>query len=73
MLYSGNIIVIHLHQSILTGPESIQMSKLISTYQAAPTAANRSKLQAYLNKHMMAACLATVEETEFLRVNGFSI
>jgi hypothetical protein len=50
-----------------------QMTKLINAYRALPTTSNRNKLQNYLNKHMMAACLATAEEIAFLRANEFSI
>ena len=49
------------------------MSKLINAYRALPTTSNRNKLQNYLNKHMMAVCMATAEEIAFLRANEFSI
>lgn len=49
------------------------MTKLINTYRKLPSPTNRRKLQAYLNRHMMAICLASPEEVEFLRVNNFSI
>jgi len=49
------------------------MTKLINAYRAAPTASNRNKLQTYLNKHMMAACMATPEEIAFLRANEFTL
>jgi hypothetical protein len=49
------------------------MTKLLNTYRTAPTASNRVKLQTYLNKHMMAICLATAEEVAFLRANEFSL
>lgn len=49
------------------------MTKLLNTFRAAPTEANRRKLQAYLNKHMMALCMARPEDIEFLRINNFSI
>jgi hypothetical protein len=49
------------------------MTKLINTFRAMPSPANRVKLQTYLDRHMMAVCMATPEETAFLRVNGFSI
>lgn len=49
------------------------MSKLINTYRAKPTPTNRAKLQAYLNKHMMAVCLATPEELAFLKTHEFRI
>lgn len=49
------------------------MTKLLSTYRAAPTAANRLRLQNCLTRHMMALCIATVEEIEFLKANGFHV
>jgi hypothetical protein len=49
------------------------MSKLINAYRKLPSPTNRAKLQAYLNKHMMAVCGATLEEVAFLRANEFSI
>lgn len=47
------------------------MTKLLDAYRAAPTEANRAKLQTYLDKHMMAVCMAAVTDLEFLRTNGF--
>ena len=58
---------------MLTGPKVFKMSKLITLYRAAPTAVNRNKLQAYLNRYMMAVCMASVEEIAFLKSNQFSI
>jgi hypothetical protein len=49
------------------------MSKLINTYRALPSHTNRAKLQKYLDKHMMALCLATSEEVAFLKANEFKI
>jgi hypothetical protein len=49
------------------------MQKLLNTYRKLPSPSNRAKLQAYLDKHMMAVCLATPEENAFLRANGFKI
>lgn len=49
------------------------MSRLIATYRKCPTPTNRAKLQAYLNKHMMAVCMASDDEIAFLKANGFSI
>jgi hypothetical protein len=48
------------------------MTKLINAYRSAPTATRRAKLQAYMNKHMMAVCMATIEEIAFLRANEFT-
>lgn len=49
------------------------MAKLIAAYRKLPSPTNRAKLQAYLDKHMMAVCMATPEETAFLRANEFRI
>lgn len=49
------------------------MTKLLNTYRAIPTAANRAKLQNYLNKHMMAVCMASTDDVAFLKANQFSI
>jgi len=49
------------------------MAKLISTFRAAPTAANRAKLARYLDRHAMALCFATAEDFEFLKANGFDV
>jgi hypothetical protein len=49
------------------------LQKLLNTYRKLPSPANRAKLQDYLNRHMMAVCLATPEENAFLRANGFKI
>ena len=51
----------------------IDMTKLINAYRALPTPSNRAKLQTYLNKHMMAVCMATAEEVAFLRANEFTL
>ena len=49
------------------------MTKLINTYRKLPSPSNRTKLQNYLNKHMMAVCMATIEDIAFLKANGFSL
>jgi hypothetical protein len=49
------------------------MSRLLNAYRNAPTLANRFKLQAYLKRHMMAACLASPDEIAFLRSNSFTL
>ena len=49
------------------------MSKLINAYRTLPSPTNRTKLQAYLHKHMMAVCMASPEELAFLKANGFSL
>jgi hypothetical protein len=49
------------------------MSKLINAYRKLPSPSNRVKLQNYLNKHMMAVCMASIEDIAFLRAHNFSI
>lgn len=49
------------------------MQRLLNIYRTTPTPANHAKLQAYLNKHMMAVCMATPEDIAFLKANGFII
>jgi hypothetical protein len=49
------------------------MSKLINAYRQLPSPANRAKLQNYLNKHMMAICMASADDVAFLKANEFSI
>ena len=49
------------------------MSKLINSYRKCPTMKNRSRLQAYIERHPMAICVATAEEIHFLKVNMFLI
>jgi len=49
------------------------MRKLIETFRNTPSTSNRDKLQKYLNKHMMAVCMATPEEIAFLKSNQFTI
>lgn len=38
------------------------MTKLLNAFDANPTPANARKVVAYLNKHMMAECMATADE-----------
>ena len=49
------------------------MSKLIATYRKLPSPSNRAKLQAYINKHMMAVCIASQEDIAFLKANEFKL
>jgi hypothetical protein len=49
------------------------MQKLLNAYRKAPTPTNRAKLQQYLNKHMMAVCLASPEDIAFLKTHEFTI
>lgn len=39
----------------------------------SPTPSNRAKLQAYLQKHMMAVCMATEQEIAFLNAHEFKL
>jgi hypothetical protein len=48
------------------------MERLINAYRKLPSPSNRAKLQAYMNKHMMAVCLLTPEDQQFLKANGFT-
>jgi hypothetical protein len=48
------------------------MQKLLNAYRTNPTPANHARLQAYINKHPFAVCLAP-EETAFLKAHNFSI
>jgi hypothetical protein len=49
------------------------MNKLLNAYRKLPSPANRAKLQNYLNKHMMAVCLATPEDIAFLKAHEFKV
>lgn len=49
------------------------MTKLINAYRKLPSPANRARLQSYLNKHMMAVCLATPDEIAFLKASEFKL
>ena len=49
------------------------MKKLLESFRNAPTQANRDKLQKYLDKHMMAICMAMPEDVAFLKANEFRI
>lgn len=48
------------------------MTKLLEAFIANPTDQARARLQAYLNKHMMAVCMATPEQQQILKTNGFN-
>ena len=50
-----------------------EMTKLLNAFRAEPSEANRAKLAKYLQKHMMALCLASPEEISFLKLHGFSV
>lgn len=47
------------------------MQKLITAHQRNPSPANWEALQRYLDKHMMAVCLATPEDIQYLRTHFF--
>jgi len=49
------------------------MTRLINAYRKLPSPTNRRKLQAYLDKHVMALCMAHPDDIAFLRTNNFSI
>ena len=49
------------------------MTKLLNAYRKLPSPTNRAKLQAYLNKHMMAVAMATADDIAFLRTHDFQI
>lgn len=53
--------------------KDIIVTKLINAYRKMPSPTNRAKLQAYLNKHMMAICMATPDEIAFLKMHEFKI
>jgi hypothetical protein len=46
------------------------MEKLIAAHAAAPTDANRIKLERYLDKHIMAVCMASPDQLAYLRAAG---
>lgn len=48
------------------------MNKLLSAFKADQSEKNRTKLQQYLNKHMMAVCCAPLEDVQYLKANGFN-
>ena len=49
------------------------MQRLINAYRLVPSPANRAKLQSYLDRHMMALCLASPADVEFLKTHQFKI
>jgi hypothetical protein len=49
------------------------MSRLIEIYRKLPSPTNRAKLQTYLQKHMMATCLASPDELAFLKAHAFKL
>ena len=49
------------------------MKKLLEAFRKVFTPANRDKLQKYLDKHMMAICMAMPEDVAFLKENQFRI
>lgn len=49
------------------------MSKLINTFRKCPSPANREKLQRYINRHIMAICIASADDIAFLKTHEFKI
>ena len=49
------------------------MSKLINAYRKCPSPANRAKLQKYIDRHVMAICIASADEIAFLKTHEFKI
>ena len=49
------------------------MIKLIKAYKKCPSPSNRAKLQKYLDRHMMAVCLASADDIAFLKTHEFKI
>ena len=47
------------------------MERLINAYRKMPSPTNRRKLASYLDKHMMAVCMASAEQVAFLSANEF--
>ena len=60
-------------QSSQPTSKELTVSKLIETFRKCPTPSNRAKLQAYLQKHMMAVCMATEQEIAFLKAHEFKL
>ena len=49
------------------------MKRLLESFRKVPSPGNRDKLQKYLDKHMMAVCMASPEDIAFLRAHEFRI
>ena len=49
------------------------MSKLINAYRKCPSPSNRAKLQKYIDRHVMAVCIASADEIAFLKAHQFKI
>lgn len=47
------------------------MSTLIAQYRKLPSPSNRQRLQAYLDRHPMAICLASPIDLRFLKEHAF--
>lgn len=48
------------------------MNRLLEAFRKLPSPSNRAKLQAYLDKHQMAVCLADAADIAFLRTHQFT-
>jgi hypothetical protein len=70
---SGYILHSSSTQSTSKPERTDTMQKLLNTYRKLPSPSNRAKLQAYLNKHMMAVCLASAEDIAFLKAHEFKV
>ena len=49
------------------------MNKLLEAFIKNPTEQTRAKLQAYLNRHMMAICMASPEQKQALKQHEFKV
>ena len=49
------------------------MNRLINAYRKCPSPSNRRKLQTYIDRHMMAVCIASADEIAFLKAHEFKI
>ena len=63
--------MLELYHCNKAGLQGNQMYKLIQKFQAEPTDKNRAVLQIYIQRHMMAICMAAPEDIKFLRDNKF--
>jgi hypothetical protein len=49
------------------------MHKLLEQFKADPSEKNRVKLLNYLNKHMMAICIASPDDQKFIKTHIFKV
>ena len=50
-----------------------KMHKLLEQFKADPSEKNRVKLLNYLNKHMMAICVASPDDQKFIKTHIFKV